>query len=138
MNDFSKPVPVADSDSAPFWEGCRAHRLMIQRCGSCKTPRFPPMRTCPKCHSTETEWFKASGRGTVYSWIVVQHPVPREVYGQDVPYVVALIDLEEGVRMVSNVIGLDPHAIIGNMPVEVTFEEGQGGVVLPKFKPREA
>lgn len=130
-----KPVPVADDVSRPFWDGCKAHKLLIQKCRDCGTPRFPPSAVCAKCQSSETEWVEVSGRGTVYSWIVVVHPVPREVYGDEVPYVVALIDLEEGVRMVSNIVGCDPHAVTDGMPVEVTFV-AEGDTVLPKFQPR--
>ncbi|QIE56712.1 Zn-ribbon domain-containing OB-fold protein [Pikeienuella piscinae] len=135
MNEFSKPIPVADADSATYWEGCREGRLLIQRCSECETLRFPPNRICAACHSDKVKWVEASGKGRVYSWIVVNHPVPREVYGDDVPYAVALIELEEGVRMVSNVIGCDPHAIAADMSVEVVFESGGEGVVLPKFQP---
>ena len=137
MTELSKPVPVADADSEPFWEGCREHRLLIQRCTSCGTFCFPPHRSCPKCRSEASDWVEASGRGNVYSWIVVNHPVPREVFAGEVPYVVALIDLDEGVRMASNIIGCDPHAVTAGMPVEVVFEQGQGGMVLPKFRPRQ-
>lgn len=135
MNEFSKPIPVADADSAPYWEGCRDGRLLIQQCAECETLRFPPNRICGACHSDKMKWIEASGKGRVYSWIVVNHAVPREVYGDDVPYAVALIDLEEGVRMVSNVIGFDPHEIAADMPVEVVFEPGGESVVLPKFRP---
>lgn len=136
MNDFAKPVPVPDSDSELFWRGCREGRLLIQRCSDCRTPRFPAREHCAKCHSNENEWIEASGRGKVFSWIVVVHPVPREVYGSDVPYVVALIDLTEGIRMASNIVGCDPHAVYAGMEVEVSFEKRPDGVVLPKFRPR--
>ncbi|MGF7159393.1 hypothetical protein FHS85_001012 [Rhodoligotrophos appendicifer] len=136
MNEFTKPIPVPDADSAPFWDGTRAHKLLIQRCTNCGTLRFPARKSCGHCHSDASDWTEVSGKGRVYSWIVVNHPVPREVYGQEVPYVVALIDLDEGVRMVSNIIGCDVHAVTAEMPVEVVFEAGQGGMVLPKFKPQ--
>ncbi len=138
MDHSMKPVPVPDADSEPFWSGCRAHRLRIQECTACGTRRFPPHRLCPACHSDQSRWIDASGRGRVYSWITVVHPVPKEVYAGDVPYVVALIELEEGVRMVSNIVGCDPHAVTAAMPVEVTFEPGPSGFVLPKFKPLAA
>lgn len=135
MNEFSKPIPVPDSDSEPFWTGCREGRLRVQRCRQCKTLRFPARQFCAECHSGDSDWIDVSGRGRVYSWIVVVHPVPREVYGGDVPYVVALVDLAEGVRMASNIIGCDPHAVVAGMELEVTFEDGPNGMVLPKFRP---
>lgn len=135
MDQSMKPAPAPDADSEPFWSGCREHRLRIQKCDNCGARRFPPHRLCPVCHSDRSTWIDASGRGKVYSWITVVHPVPKDVYQGDVPYVVALIDLEEGVRMVSNIIGIDPHAITAEMPVQVVFEPGAAGFVLPKFKP---
>ena len=77
----------------------------------------------------------ASGRGTVFSWIMVRHPVPAEVYGADVPYTVALIDLEEGVRMASNVVGCDPEALHAGMRVSVHFDDVTPEISLPRFKP---
>lgn len=138
MSEWAKPVPVPDADSAPFWEACKEHRLAVQKCGSCGTLRFPPNRTCAECRSTDTEWAEVSGRATLYSWIVVRHPVPREVYGQDVPYVVALVDLEEGPRMVSNLQGCAPEEARDGMPLEVTFQPGQCGFVFPIFVPRDS
>jgi len=132
---YLKPLPAPDPDTQPFWEGCRAHRLMIQRCLSCGTPRFPPGPFCAQCRSREAEWIAASGRGRVFSWIVVEHPVPGDVYRADVPYVVALIDLDEGVRMASNIVGCDPHAIAADMPVRVSFEQVSETVTLPRFRP---
>jgi uncharacterized OB-fold protein len=138
MSEWTKPIPAPDSDSAPFWDACKEHRLTVQRCRSCGTLRFPPNRTCADCRSTDMEWTGVSGRATLYSWIVVRHPVPREVYAGDVPYVVALVDLEEGVRMVSNLEGCAPEKVESGMPLEVVFQAGQGGFVLPKFVPRSA
>ena len=80
----------------------------------------------------------ASGRGTVFSWIVVVHPVPKEVYRDDVPYVVALVELEEGVRMPTNIIGCDPQAITADMAVEVVFDQVADDLVLPRFRPGQS
>ena len=130
-----KPIPDADPESQPFWDGCREHRYRIQLCDDCKTPRYPPTRHCPACRSTNSHWIDSSGQGSVHSWIVVRHPIPREVYGDEVPYVVALIDLKEGVRVASNIIGCEPSAVRADMPVSVVFEAVRDGVVLPKFRP---
>lgn len=132
---YAKPLPVPDHDTRPFWEGCRAQRLMIQRCSQCGTHRFPPGPFCPKCRSREVEWIAASGRGHVFSWIVVEHPVPADIYRGDVPYVVALVELEEGVRMAANIVGCDPYAITAEMPVRVSFEEVSDEITLPRFRP---
>ena len=134
MSHHGKPLPVPDIDSAPYWEGCRQHRLIIQRCTECGHSRFPPTGMCPHCRSVNFEWITALGRGRLYSWIVVRHPVPREIYANDVPYVVALVDLEEGVRISTNMI-CPPDALMGDMPVEVFFDDVSPELTLPKFRP---
>ena len=134
----AKPMPVPDADSRRFWEGCREHRLQIERCADCKTARFPPAALCPHCRSSRSEWVTASGRGTVFSWIVVRHPVPKDMYAGEVPYVVALVELEEGVRMPTNIVGCEPDAIRAGMPVEVVFEDVSADITLPRFRPRVA
>lgn len=135
MNEPTRPMPVPDEDSAPFWEGCRQNRLRIQRCADCDTPRFPARRHCAACGSDASIWTDATGKGTVYSWIVVNHPVPSEVFAPEVPYVVALVDLEEGVRMPTNIVETPPDQVKAEMPVEVLFTEIDG-TVLPRFRPR--
>lgn len=106
---FARPRPEPDPDSRAYWDACRKHRLIVQYCSNCKTPRFPPGPVCSVCGSTERFWKEASGRGRIFSWIVVRHPVPAEIFAAEVPYVVALIDLEEGVRLPSNVVGCSPE-----------------------------
>ncbi len=130
-----KPRPALDPDSTPFWQACREHRLIVQRCTQCGRTRFPPGPTCSACGAGDHDWIDASGRGRVFSWIVVRHPVPADAYAGEVPYVVALIELEEGVRLVSNVIGCAPEAVTADMPVEVMFDDAAGEVPLPKFRP---
>lgn len=135
MGRYPKPLPEADADSRPFWEGCRAHRLMLQRCADCGAFRFPPSRHCAHCRSTRAAWLPATGDGRVFSWIVVVHPVPGDIYAAEVPYVVALVELAEGVRMATNIVGCDPHAIEARMPVEVVFDDVTAEITLPRFRP---
>ena len=135
MSDYLKPVPAPDPDSAPFWAGCRDHRLMLLKCVACGAFRYPPGPVCPHCRARESEWVQSPGRGKVYSWIVVTHPVPKEVYAADVPYVVALIELDEGVRIASNIVGCAPADVCGDMRVEVRFDDVAPGVTLPRFVP---
>lgn len=130
-----KPVPVPDHLTSPFWAACKNRELRIQRCLKCASVRFPPGPVCLQCRSVEAEWLLSNGRGKVYSWIVVRHPIPAEIYAKDVPYVVALIELEEGVRMPSNIIGCDPESINPGMAVEVVFEDVSDAVTLPRFRP---
>lgn len=132
---YSKPLPVADPDSAPYWEGCRRHELLLQHCAGCGQVRFPPAGSCPHCGGDRAEWIEASGRGTVYSWIVVERPIPPQVYGDDVPYVVALIELDEGVRLPTNLIDCAPAEIVGGLAVEVVFDDVTDEITLPKFRP---
>jgi uncharacterized OB-fold protein len=135
MGDYLKPVPVSDPDSAPFWAGCCEHRLMVQKCAACGAFRYPPGPFCPHCRSHRAEWIRSAGRGKVFSWIVVTHPVPKDVYAGDVPYVVALVELDEGVRMASNIVGCAPSDVRGDMRVEVLFDDVAPGITLPRFKP---
>jgi uncharacterized OB-fold protein len=132
----TKPAPVVDHLSEPFWRGCRENRLLIQACDACGTPRFPPGPLCLACGSDRSRWIEASGRGRIYSWIVVRHPVPAEIYASEVPYVVALVELDEGVRMPTNVVGCAPEGVTAGMRVEVCFRD-VGDVRLAQFRPVE-
>jgi len=133
----AKPLPVIDHLSAPYWEACREGRLSLQTCAACGKHRFPPGPVCPECGSTDSRWIDSSGRARVYSWIVVRHPIPADVYADDVPYVVALVDLEEGVRMPTNIVGCAPEAVTPDMRLEVCFRKVSDTISLPQFKPVE-
>jgi uncharacterized OB-fold protein len=132
---YEKPLPVLDPESAPFWEACRDHKLKIVKCGGCGYVSFPPTSFCPNCNSDRIEWVEASGKATVFSWIVVRHPVPKDVYAGDVPYVVALVTLEEGVRMSTNIVGCAPEDVTAYMPVTVQFRDVTPEITLPVFAP---
>jgi uncharacterized OB-fold protein len=132
---YPKPLPVLDVETRPFWEACQSGRLMLQRCNDCGHIRFPPTRFCSKCRSVKCEWIESKGRGRVFSWIVVRHPVPREVYALEVPYVVALIELDEGVRIPSNIVDCKPEDVSAGMPVSVVFRAVTPEVTLPLFQP---
>lgn len=127
------PKPLVDEDSAPFWDGCANGQLLIPRCVPHHTPRWPPGPMCPVCQSKETEWIRASGEGSIYSWAVVTHPVDAVLLDQT-PYVIALIDLPEGVRLLANVIDCPPSDIVSAMPVTLIFED-QDGLRIPNFRP---
>ncbi|MAG97018.1 MAG: hypothetical protein CMM08_10080 [Rhodospirillaceae bacterium] len=132
-----KPQPSLDADSENFWGACARHELVIQRCAECTRLRFPPVGLCPHCGSAEVEHVEASGRGRIYSWIVVTHPVPKEIYAGEVPYAVALVELEEGVRLPTNIVGCEPSEITADMPVEVVFKDSDG-MTLPLFRPSQS
>jgi uncharacterized OB-fold protein len=126
------PTPVVNPDSQVYWEGAREDRLMIRKCKSCGTIHFLPRYLCPECWSTELEWIQASGRGTVHSYSVVRRAALPE-FADKVPYVLALVDLEEGTRMMANILGEDAlDTRIGDR-VEVRFEQRGENAKVPQF-----
>lgn len=129
-----KPVPIVNTWAQPFWDAARNERLIIQRCRSCERHVFYPRIACPYCASEALDWVEASGKGTIYSFTVVESNAPSS-FRADMPYVVAVIRLEEGVQMLSNVVGCDPYDVRCEQPVEVTFEKLNDDFTLPKFRP---
>jgi len=127
-----RPRPALTQDNAFWFEGARQHRLLIQRCATCGTLRHPPRPMCAECRSYEWDVVDASGRGTVYSFVVNQYP---QVPAFDYPLAVGLIELEEGTRLVANVIGVDPSEIQVGMPVEVEWVDHDPDLSLPAFRP---
>ncbi|MDX2274597.1 MAG: Zn-ribbon domain-containing OB-fold protein [Hyphomonadaceae bacterium] len=126
-----RPDPVVTIDSKMFWDGCDREELIIQQCGQCQTMHHPPRPMCPKCHAIDMRGVKMSGKGTVYSWTMPIHPAP---YGFNVPPIVALIDLEGGARILSNVVGIDPMKMKVGLKVMVEFEPTSGGHKVPVFR----
>ncbi len=120
------------ADTSFFWEGAKRGELLIQRCSACGTLRHPPGPGCASCGSLDWDAFKASGRGTVHSFAVHHYP---PIPGFDYPLAIGLIDLDEGTRVISNIVGIDPGAIEIGMPVEVTFDEFGDDLTLPQFRP---
>lgn len=128
-----RPRPGINDDTAFFWEGVAQGRLLAQRCGGCGALRHPPRPGCPACGSLSWDPATLSGLGEVYSFVVYHHP-PHPAF--EVPYVVAVVALAEGVRMVSNIVGIAPSDVRIGTPVEVSFERVDGELVLPLFRPR--
>ncbi|GAB2874522.1 bifunctional MaoC family dehydratase N-terminal/OB-fold nucleic acid binding domain-containing protein [Streptomyces deserti] len=126
-----RPRPVVNRDNAGFWEGVARHRLLIQRCAECGTPRFPWLPGCATCGCPEWDTIESSGEGTVYSYVVMHHP-PFPAF--DPPYAVALIELAEGVRIVSNVVGVPYDKVRVGMPVRLQFQRYDEELVLPVFQ----
>jgi uncharacterized OB-fold protein len=135
MSDYAKPIPVPDEASAPYFEGAKQHKLMLMRCGDCGTWRYPSRFHCPNCWSENTEWKQASGKGSVYTYAAM-HQLYHPGFEPDLPYVVAVIELEEGPRIPSNIVGINKDDVRVGMPVEVTFEDIDAETSIPKFKPR--
>ena len=127
-----RPRTAQSSDNAFFWEGVAAGELRIQRCAACHALHHPPGAMCPRCHSLELDWITASGRGRVYSFVVAHHPpVPPFSY----PNAIALIELDEGTRLVSNLVGIDPVQVAIGLRVRVEFTKVDDDLVLPLFRP---
>ena len=120
---YRKPLPRIDEESRGFWEALARHELYFQRCRDCGTKRLYPRALCPSCLSSRTEWVRASGRGNVYSFSVT-HQNQAPGFREELPYVLAIVELDEGVRVSANVVGVDHDALACEMPLHVTFVEG--------------
>lgn len=126
-----RPRPVINRDNAGFWAGVAGHRLLIQRCTECRTLRFPWLPGCSRCGSPEWDTVEASGAGTVFSYVVLHHP-PFPAF--DPPYAVGLVELAEGVRMVSNIVGVPHDRVRIGMPVRLAFQRVDEEFELPVFR----
>ena len=134
---MSRPmIPVANSDTKPFWDGCLQRQFLLQRCSNCGAYRHPPSPICPKCLSDQHAWVPASGRGKVYTFVVVREALSRG-WEQLIPYVLAVVELDEGPHVLTNIVNIAPEQVAIEMLVEVTFEELDGTTMLPVFQPRQ-
>ncbi len=134
MADVPPLVPHPDARSAPFFDGARAGRLVLQRCARCATWLHPVRTRCPACGGAEIEWAPASGRARLYSWGLLRRAYHPD-HARKLPIALAVVDLEEGVRLSANLVGADPAAIRCGMPLEVGFEKLADGSALPVFRP---
>ena len=137
-HESSKPLPEITPVTQPFWEAAAKGKLVLQRCKSCGELIWCPRSFCAECGGDELEWTPVSGRGTVYSFTVIREVVSRGARGfeKEIPYIVAWIDLDEGPRLVSNLVDCPLERAEIGIAVEVFFEEAGRGIFLPKFKPR--
>ena len=133
MTTPQRPVPEFDDVTTPFWEAAARHELVLQTCASCSVVRHPPRPVCPACLSWEYNWKPASGRGTVWSWVVA-HPPVLPAFAEKAPYNVAVVELAEGVRMVGNLLDVANDEIHEGMEVEIAWEDVEG-VTLPQWRP---
>jgi uncharacterized protein len=131
--DYRKPLPYIHNETKVYWEGAKRHELLIRKCRTCGAYHFYPRDFCPSCFSFDVEWMKASGRGVIYSFTICHHPA--QDFNDDVPYNLVLVELEEGARMMSNVVGCTNDDLRIGMSVEVVFDDITDEVTLPKFKP---
>jgi uncharacterized OB-fold protein len=132
---MTRPAPVVTDDSRDFWEAARDGRLVAQRCSGCGQLRHPPRPMCPHCHSIVYEQAELVGTGSIYSYAILHHPQHAAF---TYPVIAVLVDLDEGVRVLSNLVGVAPDAIEIGSRVRVTFEATAEGMAVPVFEPAES
>lgn len=133
MSEYQKPLPTITEANRPFWDAAREGKLVMQQCSECSHVRFPIIHVCPRCLSYAFTWRTLSGNGTIFSY-VVYHQIYNAAFKNDVPYNVAMIQLEEGPRMFSNIVGVSKDVPKVGDPVKVVFEMVTNEVTLPRFK----
>ncbi len=131
----SKPLPSPTPETAPYWEGAKAHELRIQFCTDCQKHFFYPRIFCPTCLSDNVEWRTVSGKATLVTYVISSRPAPG--FEEELPYVIAVVKLDEGPHMMTNIVGLEPtpENLPVGLPVEVVFEDVTDEITLPKFQP---
>ena len=130
------PPPVPQPESDFYWEKCKAHELWLRHCRACDKAYFYPRDICPECFSRDTDWIQSSGRGVLHTFCIV-HRGPTPAFRDKVPYVVAVVELDSGARMPTNLVEVeaDPEHVKIGMAVEVTFEDLDDNISLPMFRP---
>lgn len=133
----SMPPPLADATTLPWWEAAAEHRLVVQRCAACQATRLPPAPVCAECRSADFNWQEVPGAGSVYTFTIVHRPIAAD---QQLPFVIAVVALEDagGVRMISNLVQVDPDEVEVGMPVEVVWEDMSEDLAIPRFRPQRA
>jgi uncharacterized protein len=131
-----RKLPQPSPESQPFWDACARHELIVQRCDDCGRFWFPPSNRCQHCWSPRFAWTPVSGRALVHSFTVFHRAYAAELADQ-LPYVVGVVELEEGPRVITNIVGCDPADVRVDMPVEVVFDDITDEVTLHAFRPRE-
>ncbi len=128
--------PLATPETKPFWEGAKRHELMLPRCQSCGQCHFYPRALCPFCWSQDLAWIKASGKGKLHTFSITHRPI----MGLQAPFITAIVELAEGPKIATNIVGVepDPQNLRCDMEVEVVFEDLSDEVTLPKFRPVKA
>ena len=129
-----KPLPRVDEETKGFWEACRRHELYVQRCRACGSKRHYPRAVCPFCLSEDTEWLRCRGTGVVYTFTVT-HQNQSPGFRDELPYVMAYVELDEGPRLLTNIVECTPDAVRIGMRVEVVFDDVTDDIAIPKFKP---
>ncbi len=137
-SEYAKPLPLPQPESDYYWEQAANGKLVIQKCSDCDNTQFYPRVLCTACNSRSLGWIESSGNGTLFTFSIVHLP-PHPGFAPDTPYIAAIVELEEGVKMPSQVIGIEPEPdfLRIGMPLEVVFEKATDAISLPKFRPVE-
>lgn len=133
MQKPPRPLPQATPETKEYWEGLKRHELRIQRCSDCSQFYFFPRPFCPNCQSQNVEWQTVSGKGKLHSYVIAHRGHPAF----DAPYVIAMVQLDEGPKMMTNIVGVDDptgDSLPADAPVEIVYEDVNENVTLPKFK----
>jgi uncharacterized protein len=133
MSEYAKPLPTLTDENRPFWDACRAGHLAFQQCDACAHLRFPISPFCPRCLAPQCTWTAVSGRGTVFSYIVF-HQAYHPAFKADLPYNVAMVQLEEGPRMYSNIVGVSHDAVKIGDAVQAVFDAVTPEITIPRFR----
>jgi uncharacterized protein len=134
MAQYKKPLPQPTPVSKPFWDAAKRHELHIQHCNKCGVHVFYPREMCPECLAPDMAWVKVSGKGTLYSYTIAQAPTHHS-FSEDVPYVIAIVELAEGPHLTTNITGCTPDTLKVGMPVVVAFDDVTPEMTLVKFRP---
>ncbi|MCZ6615000.1 MAG: Zn-ribbon domain-containing OB-fold protein [Chloroflexi bacterium] len=135
MAAASKPLPKPTPDTQPFWDAAKRHQLSLPKCKACGQLHYFPRPFCPHCFSWDLEWVRCSGKGKLYSYVINHRPAPG--FEEEAPYVIAVVELDEGPRMLSNLIDIEPtpEAVQVDMPVEILFQDVNEELSIFKFRP---
>ena len=129
-----KPLPVVTEENRPFWEGCQQGKLLLQQCIKCHHYQFYPRLYCMQCTSDTLHWVEASGNGVIYSYTII-HQNKSPEFEHDIPYNVAIVQLEEGPRLLSNIVVVHATELRVDLPVTVVFDQVTATITLPRFRP---
>lgn len=133
MSEYNKPLPGLDGLTKEFYDFCKQEDLHFQRCSSCNTFRHVPREMCAQCNSFDWEWVRASGKGTVYTWTVVERAL-HPAFMEDTPMAPVVVEMEEGVRLLANMLDCPPDQLEIGMPVTIAYEAVTDEVTLPRFR----
>ena len=135
---YNKPLPQPTPETQPFWDSMKRHQMQVQRCQACREFYFYPRPFCPRCYSKDVAWEDVSGKATLETYVINHRAAPR--FEEDAPYVIAVVTLAEGPRMMTNLVGVEPEAtaLPADMALEVVYDDVTDEITLPKFRPASA